>query len=197
MAEESEARVSSWRAEIDRVTDEALSCTDATEEISKRSRIVKLWAAVVSKTNDAADKEQLALAEKQLYYAHLERLELEGITEAQRNASDRFVALYEDTVRAQLPGPQPRGPRTQLPTRRWRILRCLGGDYEDDRSSSPSPRSSLGSSDQSAAASADARALLSLNPPPSLQVRGMEATAATALLRIPGGASQGEVSESD
>eukprot|EP00635_Sarcinochrysidales_sp_CCMP3193_P012957 CAMPEP_0118920012 /NCGR_PEP_ID=MMETSP1166-20130328/18854_1 /TAXON_ID=1104430 /ORGANISM="Chrysoreinhardia sp, Strain CCMP3193" /LENGTH=154 /DNA_ID=CAMNT_0006860549 /DNA_START=65 /DNA_END=529 /DNA_ORIENTATION=+ len=113
--EESEARVSSWRAEIDRVTDEALSLSraDATEKVSMRSRLVELWVAVVSKTNDAADKEQLALAEKQLYYAHLERLELEGITEAQRKASDRFVALYEDTVRAQLPGPQQRGPRTQ------------------------------------------------------------------------------------
>eukprot|EP00635_Sarcinochrysidales_sp_CCMP3193_P015671 CAMPEP_0118919016 /NCGR_PEP_ID=MMETSP1166-20130328/18304_1 /TAXON_ID=1104430 /ORGANISM="Chrysoreinhardia sp, Strain CCMP3193" /LENGTH=122 /DNA_ID=CAMNT_0006859481 /DNA_START=21 /DNA_END=389 /DNA_ORIENTATION=+ len=54
--------VSTWRGDIRRITREALSCADATEKVSKRSRIVKLWAAIVSETNDAADKEKLALA---------------------------------------------------------------------------------------------------------------------------------------
>jgi len=133
MAEESEARVSSWRAEIDRVTDEALSCTDATEEISKRSRIVKLWAAVVSKTNDAADKEQLALAEKQLYYAHLALLLTDDVTPAQRPVLENFVRLYEDNVRAQHPAQS----RAQLPGENAALrprLRCKGGSNRRPRS---------------------------------------------------------------
>eukprot|EP00635_Sarcinochrysidales_sp_CCMP3193_P002037 CAMPEP_0118895534 /NCGR_PEP_ID=MMETSP1166-20130328/3848_1 /TAXON_ID=1104430 /ORGANISM="Chrysoreinhardia sp, Strain CCMP3193" /LENGTH=118 /DNA_ID=CAMNT_0006834577 /DNA_START=20 /DNA_END=372 /DNA_ORIENTATION=+ len=105
--------VERWREEIDRVTNDALYCADETEKVSKRSRLVELWAAVVSKTNDAADKEQLALAKEQLYYAHLALWGMAGVTEAQRAASRSFCALYEDTVRAQLPGPQQRGPRTQ------------------------------------------------------------------------------------
>eukprot|EP00635_Sarcinochrysidales_sp_CCMP3193_P003890 CAMPEP_0118893758 /NCGR_PEP_ID=MMETSP1166-20130328/2839_1 /TAXON_ID=1104430 /ORGANISM="Chrysoreinhardia sp, Strain CCMP3193" /LENGTH=83 /DNA_ID=CAMNT_0006832607 /DNA_START=18 /DNA_END=266 /DNA_ORIENTATION=- len=70
--------VSTWRGDIHRITREALYCADATEKVSKRSRIVELLTAVVSETNDAADKEklalakeQLALAEKQLYHAHV------------------------------------------------------------------------------------------------------------------------------
>eukprot|EP00635_Sarcinochrysidales_sp_CCMP3193_P015813 CAMPEP_0118896062 /NCGR_PEP_ID=MMETSP1166-20130328/4116_1 /TAXON_ID=1104430 /ORGANISM="Chrysoreinhardia sp, Strain CCMP3193" /LENGTH=146 /DNA_ID=CAMNT_0006835113 /DNA_START=26 /DNA_END=462 /DNA_ORIENTATION=+ len=102
--EEPEARVTRLRREIRRVDDEALSCADATEEIWKRSQIVKLWAAIVSETNDAADKEQL-------YHAHLALWGMAGVTEAQRAASRSFCALYEDTVRAQLPGYVPNGSR--------------------------------------------------------------------------------------
>eukprot|EP00634_Sargassococcus_sp_CCMP2135_P002469 CAMPEP_0198653796 /NCGR_PEP_ID=MMETSP1467-20131203/7290_1 /TAXON_ID=1462469 /ORGANISM="unid. sp., Strain CCMP2135" /LENGTH=84 /DNA_ID=CAMNT_0044389769 /DNA_START=52 /DNA_END=302 /DNA_ORIENTATION=+ len=79
--------VATWRADIRRTTNEALSC-NGTEKVSKRSRLVELWAAVVSETTDkeqlALAEKQLALAEKQLYYAHLARLELVGVAEAQR-----------------------------------------------------------------------------------------------------------------
>jgi len=85
-------RVSRWRAEIYRMTDEALSCADANEKIPKRSRIVKLWAAIVSATTD---KEQLALAKEQLFYAHLALKAMGGGTEAQRAATQSFIDDYE------------------------------------------------------------------------------------------------------
>eukprot|EP00635_Sarcinochrysidales_sp_CCMP3193_P008336 CAMPEP_0118895500 /NCGR_PEP_ID=MMETSP1166-20130328/3826_1 /TAXON_ID=1104430 /ORGANISM="Chrysoreinhardia sp, Strain CCMP3193" /LENGTH=206 /DNA_ID=CAMNT_0006834543 /DNA_START=137 /DNA_END=757 /DNA_ORIENTATION=- len=124
--------VSTWRGDIRRITREALSCTDATEEISKWSRIVKLWAAIVSETNDAADKEKLALAEKQLYHAHLARLELDA--DAQRSASENFISRYnrdrDAEIRApqQPPAEQQRYPQIPLA----RLLTCFGIGEEDE-----------------------------------------------------------------
>eukprot|EP00635_Sarcinochrysidales_sp_CCMP3193_P015322 CAMPEP_0118918778 /NCGR_PEP_ID=MMETSP1166-20130328/18134_1 /TAXON_ID=1104430 /ORGANISM="Chrysoreinhardia sp, Strain CCMP3193" /LENGTH=130 /DNA_ID=CAMNT_0006859157 /DNA_START=13 /DNA_END=405 /DNA_ORIENTATION=+ len=85
--------VSTWRGDIRRITREALSCAVSTKKVSKRSRIMELWAAVVSETNDAADEEQLALAKEQLYHAHLALWEMAGVTEAQRAASQLLCSV--------------------------------------------------------------------------------------------------------
>jgi len=65
------------------------------EKVAKRSAIVDLWSAIVSETRDRAD-------EKQLYNAHLARLELESITDAQRGASQDFVDVYKQERDAEL-----------------------------------------------------------------------------------------------
>ena len=99
-------RVSRWRAEIDRMTDEALSCADPNVKVSKRSRIVELWAAIVSVTTDkerlALAKEQLALAEKQQYNVYLALQAMGGGTEAQRAATQNFIDEYKRGRDAQI-----------------------------------------------------------------------------------------------
>eukprot|EP00635_Sarcinochrysidales_sp_CCMP3193_P010443 CAMPEP_0118896362 /NCGR_PEP_ID=MMETSP1166-20130328/4267_1 /TAXON_ID=1104430 /ORGANISM="Chrysoreinhardia sp, Strain CCMP3193" /LENGTH=178 /DNA_ID=CAMNT_0006835419 /DNA_START=16 /DNA_END=552 /DNA_ORIENTATION=+ len=107
-----------------------LGNTTPAEKVSKRSRIMDLWEAVVSETNDAADKEKLALAEKQLYHAHLARLELESITEAQRGASAKFIDRYNRDRDAELRAQQqPRAAQQRSSSSDWWTLACLGSEY--------------------------------------------------------------------
>ena len=73
------------RAKIRTLLDEIdLGGPTPAEEIPKRSRIIQLWAAIVSETTDSTDKEQL-------YNAHLALLGLLGADDPRRTVSQLFV----------------------------------------------------------------------------------------------------------
>ena len=82
--------VADSRAEIVRLVREALRCS-GTEKVLKRSRIVELWEAIASVTNDQTDK----------YDAHLELLGLLGADDPRRKVSQLFVDGVLERERAE------------------------------------------------------------------------------------------------